>query len=190
VWSALSREFFLHSTVYALHINVRGAPRGARALCGGVCARARAPGAGPARDRGTAPRAGPPCAAAAGRRPSRPRDRVTVSRFPHSTHPVCVHQISVCTASRKRSRPGSLCSSAGPILHSSTTTQQMAWHRRSGEEQSRRLLERAERGVRRLHHSRGAQECGGEARCHLLTGDSGTYCSHAVSMFFCSSHAH
>ena len=78
---------------------------------------------------------------------------------------------------------------------SSTTTQQMAWlvrgrgarwrhrDRRSGEEQPRRLLERAERGVRRLHHSRGAQECGGEARRHLLTGDSGTYCSHAVSMF-------
>ena len=87
-------------------------------------------------------------------------------------------------------------------ISSSTTTQQMAWlvrgrgawrrrrDRRSGEEQPRRLLERAERGVRRLHHSRGAQECGGEARRHLLTGDSGTYCSHAVSMLFCCSHAH
>ena len=83
---------------------------------------------------------------------------------------------------------------------SSTTTQQTVWlvrgrgarrrHRSAGEEQPRCLLERAERGVRRLHHARGAQECGGEARRHLLTGDSGTNCSHAVHMPFCCSHAH
>ena len=44
--------------------------------------------------------------------------------------------------------------------------------------------------MRRLHHTRGAQECGGEARRHLLTGDSGTYCSRAVHLLFCCSHAH
>ena len=82
---------------------------------------------------------------------------------------------------------------------SSTTTQQTVWlvrgrgarrrHRSAGEEQPRCLLERAERGVRRLHHARGAQECGGEARRHLLTGDSGTHCSHAVHMpFYCHMH--
>ena len=89
-------------------------------------------------------------------------------------------------------------------ISSSTTTQQMAWlvrgrgawrrrrDRRSGEEQPRRLLERAERGVRRLHHSRGAQECGGEARRHLLTGDSGTIILvvHMLSACFSAVHMH